>query len=151
MTQPQYPPDLAFTVFGLAKTAGSKKAINIPGRARPIVTDDTGAKGKAWRSQVADAGKAAMRDRPLYRCPLLVRFVFYTPRPKGHFTAKGVVKAAADAVPMKRPDVLKLARAAEDALSGIVWHDDACIVDEILAKRWGEPARLEVVIRRVFA
>jgi Holliday junction resolvase RusA-like endonuclease len=47
-----------------------------------------------------------------------------------------------------RPDVLKLARAAEDALTGIVWRDDSQIVHETLAKVYGEPERLEVAVRR---
>ena len=40
--------------------------------------------------------------------------------------------------------MLKLARAVEDALTGIVWRDDAQIVDEQLSKVYGEPARVEV-------
>jgi len=37
-------------------------------------------------------------------------------------------------------------RAVEDALKGVVYVDDAQIVSELLDKRWGEPARVEVVI-----
>lgn len=49
--------------------------------------------------------------------------------------------------PATRPDVLKLARCAEDSLTGIVWRDDAQIVEEHLFKYWGEPARVEIEIK----
>ena len=38
------------------------------------------------------------------------------------------------------PDVLKLARGVEDALTGIVWRDDAQIVNESLNKVVGAAA-----------
>lgn len=43
--------------------------------------------------------------------------------------------------------MLKLARAAEDALTGILWRDDAQICDEVIRKRYGEPARVEIEVR----
>ena len=79
-----------------------------------------------------------------------VEFVFHRRRPKGHFGSgrnAGVVKASAPAHPTSRPDVLKLARAAEDALTGIVWHDDAAIVDERLRKVWGDREGCTVTVR----
>jgi Holliday junction resolvase RusA-like endonuclease len=43
---------------------------------------------------------------------------------------------ANDLYPISKPDVLKLARAAEDALTGIIWSDDALIVQEHLYKAY---------------
>jgi Holliday junction resolvase RusA-like endonuclease len=45
--------------------------------------------------------------------------------------------------------VLKLARAVEDALTGVVWRDDAEIVAEGLAKLYGTPERVEISITEV--
>jgi Holliday junction resolvase RusA-like endonuclease len=44
---------------------------------------------------------------------------------------------------------LKLARAAEDALTQVIWRDDSQIVSEVLLKVYADsnPARLEVTIR----
>lgn len=140
--------DIEFTVYGVPATAGSKRAFMPKNGSRPIVVDDSGRKGKEWRSVVQDAALEVFSG-PLLDCPLLVRFVFYEPRASGHFGTgrnSGKLKASAPGYPAKRPDVLKLARAVEDALTGIVWKDDARIVDEILAKRYGEPARCEVTI-----
>jgi len=44
--------------------------------------------------------------------------------------------------------VLKLARAVEDALTGVIWADDAQIVDEVIRKRYGRPC-LQIWIRPV--
>ena len=45
--------------------------------------------------------------------------------------------------------LLKLTRAVEDALTGLVWRDDAQVVDEVLSKRYGAPERVEVRVWRV--
>ena len=44
------------------------------------------------------------------------------------------------------PDLDKLARCAVDALTGIVLKDDALISELALAKRYGDPERLEVEV-----
>ena len=47
------------------------------------------------------------------------------------------------------PDIDKLARCALDALTGIVFRDDAQIVDLHATKRYGEPERAELTIREL--
>jgi Holliday junction resolvase RusA-like endonuclease len=44
------------------------------------------------------------------------------------------------------PDTLKLARAVEDALSGIVWVNDSRIVDERIRKRWGDRSAVRIKV-----
>lgn len=142
---------IKFTVHGNPQTAGSKRAFAFKRRDGSLgsqVTDDN-PKGKAWRSQVVDAARQVFGG-DLLRGPLGVSFTFFRPRPKGHFgTGRNAdkLKASAPDHPTTKPDVLKLARCAEDALTGVVWADDAQIVDESLSKRYGEPARMEVVVR----
>lgn len=143
--------EIKFAAYGMPATAGSKRALPLRKDGvfvRSIIVDDAGAKGKSWRSAVQDAARDVFSG-DLLRGPLLVRFVFYMPRPKGHLNSKGLVKPSAPQYPAKKPDALKLARAVEDAITGIIWADDAQIVDEILAKRYGEPARCEIVIREL--
>lgn len=139
---------IAFTVYGEAKPAGSKRAFTHPHTGRPILTDDSGKAGKDWRRAVADAAAEAAPPE-LLRDALEVTFTFYRLRPKSHHRTganAALLRDSAPAYPITRPDVLKLARAAEDAMSGVVYADDAQIVDEHLHKRYGHPARLEVVI-----
>lgn len=139
---------LTVTVYGTARPAGSKRAF-IRGK-RAIVTD-ANPNAKPWKQQVAQIAGEAMGDRPLLEGALRVSFIFVVPRPKGHFTTTGSLSAAGrrKPYPTVKPDVLKLARAVEDALSGVVYRDDAQIVDERLVKHYGEPERVEISVRPI--
>lgn len=131
---------IAFTVYGEAKPAGSKRAFVNPKTGKPIITDDTGKAGRVWRNDVQAAAREAYAG-PLLDEPLWVTMTFYRTRPKSHYRTNGELKASAPRVPTTRPDTLKLARAVEDALTGILWRDDALIVDEPLHKRFAEDGR----------
>lgn len=138
---------ISFTVHGQPATAGSKRGFYNAKARRVIITDDS-EKSRPWKALVADAAVAAMPGPELLTGPLEVVFDFYVPRPKGHYGARGV-KPSAPAFPAVKPDVLKLARAVEDALTGIVWRDDAQIVMETITKRYGEPARVEILVTQI--
>jgi Holliday junction resolvase RusA-like endonuclease len=133
---------LAFTVHGSPAPAGSKKAVPI-GKRWGVV--DANPKAKGWKVQVAQHAGIAMQGRELYRGPLKLTLRFYVRRPKSHYAASGLVRPAAPEHPTSKPDVLKLARGVEDALTGVVYGDDAQIVTEFLAKRYG-PERVEIVV-----
>ena len=77
--------------------------------------------------------------------PLKVTMTFYRPRPIAHYKADGTVKPGMPAAPTQRPDVLKLARAIEDALTGVIYEDDSSIVEEHLFKKWAPTRELEGV------
>jgi Holliday junction resolvase RusA-like endonuclease len=151
---------ITFTVYGAAQTAGSKQSFvplhrttKQPFRNKNggivVSTVDDNPKSKGWKKTVAKAAKEVFRG-PLLEGPLIATFRFYRPRPKNHFAKFGLSKAGAQSLaPDTRPDVLKLTRAAEDALNGIIYADDSQIVEEHLYKHWGEPARLEVEIKQM--
>lgn len=139
---------IAFTVIGKAQPAGSKRGFRHPGTGRVLVVD-ANKNSKPWQSVVAAAGHDAMDGRRLLDGPLHVRIVFFTPRPQGHYGSgrnRAVLRASAPLFPTTRPDVLKLARGVEDALTGVCWRDDSLIVIERLEKHYGEPARAVVEI-----
>lgn len=153
---------ITFTVFGEARPAGSKRAMPIYRRGvngRQLVTRANGSpviaviddnpKSKDWKQQVAHAARQSYRG-DLIDGPLKVSLCFYRARPKGHFGSKGLnSKGRGSMAPTTKPDVLKLARGVEDALTGVVWRDDAQIVAEVLTKDWGEPARCEITIESI--
>lgn len=142
---------LTFEVFGTPQPAGSKRAFTWrarDGRSGTSVVD-ANPKAKDWKMTVAAAAGAAYQGA-LLEGPLAVTFEFELPRPQGHFGTRGL-KPSAPSHPTVKPDVLKLARAVEDALSGIVYRDDSQIVCERLEKRYGERARLVVTIERPWA
>jgi Holliday junction resolvase RusA-like endonuclease len=96
---------------------------------------------KSWRHAVASAAAQAYSGPLLTTQAVCMSIVFYRPRPTGHFgTGKnaGVLKPNAPEFPTTRPDTLKLARAIEDALTGVIWKDDSQVVYHRLAKRWGD-------------
>lgn len=107
---------------------------------------------KPWREAVKHAALEVVGDdfTPLDG-PLLVSMVFSFARPKGHFGTgrnAGVLRAGVPMWPYGKPDLSKLARATEDALTGIVWSDDSRVVEyELLAKRYDVLAGPGCVIR----
>lgn len=153
---------ITFTVFGHAETAGSKRSFVLMDkktgqpRTRPngsiiVNTVDDNPKGRSWKESVARAAlEARLGEADLLTGALRVTMRFYRPRPQSHYGKSGLnAQGKASIAPATRPDVLKLARCAEDALSGIAFADDAQIVEEHLFKFWDEPARLEVEIEQL--
>lgn len=134
---------IAFTVYGKPEPAGSKRGFHRGGRTMIV---DANAKARPWKALVTDAAIGAMNEQvKLLAGPLLVTLRFYVQRPKGHYGARGL-RPSAPSHPTVKPDVLKLARAVEDALTGIVYRDDSQIVCELLEKHYGDPARVEITI-----
>jgi Holliday junction resolvase RusA-like endonuclease len=110
------------------------------------VTDDAGERNRQWKQTVAFFAKKAYPWSPLTE-PLRVCFRFVMPRLKGHFGSgrnAGVLKPGAPRCPTVKPDVSKLVRAAEDACTGILWADDALIVEQYASKVYGEKPGLEL-------
>lgn len=152
-----------FTVLGIAQTAGSKRSYvpldkntkepyRRPNGGIVVSTVEDNPKSKSWRQDIALAARRAYRG-PLLSGALSVSMAFYRPRPQGHFGKQSLNKKGRETpYPISKPDVLKHARAAEDALTKVLWVDDAQIVDECLFKRWcepGEPARTEIMIEEI--
>lgn len=154
---------VAFHVVGRPQPAGSKRAFPIV-RKHGIgvaVTDDN-PHARSWKGDVAAAGHEAMaraggtargadydQATPLLAGPLGLAVTFTLARPKGHFGTgrnAGAVKASAPFYPTVKPDCTKLLRAVEDALTGVVWRDDAQVVEQSVTKRYGEPEGAAVVV-----
>lgn len=134
-------------VYGAPVPQGSKdKGINRhTGKA---YIKESGVNHKVWREAVKSAALDVMRnlDRdPIpMGVPVDVFMAFYFPRPKSHFLpagkrgrAKPELKAAAPMWVTRRPDVSKLVRAVEDALTDAgVWYDDSQVVTMYVSKEY---------------
>lgn len=147
---------IEFFIPGVARPGGSKKAFAIRNRSGAIVTRANGspvivitddAKGnKEWKQQCAIFAKQYFAGPPLTG-PLRVSFAFVRTRTKAHFKSNGQVKDwALIERPVQKPDVTKLVRAAEDALTGICWVDDSQIVEQFASKDFGDTPGLKVTI-----
>lgn len=122
---------IQFFVPGIPTPAGSKRAFVVKGK--PVLTDSSGAKGKHWRAAVQLAAATACTV-PL-EGPLGLFLVFKMTRPAGHSGQHGL-KRSAPMYPVVRPDTTKLVRAVEDAMTGIVWKDDAQVVWQTAVKEY---------------
>lgn len=148
--------DIRFVVLGLPQPAGSKRAFPFKrGNGKlGVAVSDANPKSRDWKNSVrSEAASVLGEGFPLLAGPLHVEMAFTLPRPKGHFGSgrnAQQVKASAPQFPAGKPDVLKLARAVEDALSSVVWRDDAQIVSELLLKRYGEPAAVSIMVKELF-
>lgn len=105
------------------------------------VTDDNPA-SKAWQRAVADAARTHFVGAPAAECALEFEFEFSVYRPESHWGSgrnAHLLRDLAPARPIVRPDALKYARGTEDALTGIVWRDDAQVVRLVVEKRYAVP------------
>ncbi len=145
---------IEFTVHGQPQPAGSKRgfAFKRQNGSTGVAISDANPKSGEWKRYVK---LAASSNRPdgLILGPVSVSFKFVRVRPGGHFNSKGELNKAGreKPYPISKPDALKLARGVEDALTGVIWQDDAQIVEEHLSKVWGEAPGVRVVIETLDA
>lgn len=154
--------DIRFFVPGIPAPGGSKSAFvptnKVTGEpfrknGRIIVNVvESGKHTKAWRQDVAAAAMLSMKAHNLVPLTgaLEIELLFHMPRPKSHYRSDGVrLRPGAPSQHVIRPDVLKLARSTEDALTGKVYADDAQIVKETLEKAFSDRAGCWVCVREV--
>ena len=116
-----------FEVYGKPQPAGSKRAFVNPKSGRAIVTD-ANAKSKPWKQEVAAVAHQAMAGRGVFTGPVRMLLEFHVARPKGHYGTgrnAAVLKGSAPRHPTSKPDVTKLIRGVEDAMTGVVYRDDS--------------------------
>jgi Holliday junction resolvase RusA-like endonuclease len=142
---------VSFTVYGRPQPAGSKRAVKHPHTGQTMVIDANKAAGP-WKQQVAGAAAAALPNGIMFEKgePVLLRVAFYLARPLNHFGTgrnNGRLKDSAPAFPTVMPDATKLIRGLEDALTGVVWRDDAQVVIQHAEKRYAlERERTEILV-----
>ena len=126
-----------FFVPGKPATAGSKKAIYNKHAGKTFIID-TCKRNKSWKKTIKDRAKKLCCDENIQNTAkgaIGINMIFVLERPKFHFNKKGV-RPQAPTSPIVKPDVLKLARAVEDALTGVLYNDDAQITVEHLEKKY---------------
>jgi crossover junction endodeoxyribonuclease RusA len=125
-------PTLRIVVYGSPAPQGSKSFkgtfVGKDGRTHGIMAESS-KKVRPWREDVKAAALLVRDGRPPLDGPLKVRMVFTLPKPASSPKTRRTY-------PMRKPDVSKLARSTEDALTDAgIWTDDARVVEyERLAK-----------------
>jgi Holliday junction resolvase RusA-like endonuclease len=84
-------------------------------------------------------------NRPPITNPISVKFTFFTPIPNSYSKKK---KLALDGkLNHKRPDLSNYIKFYEDALNGIIWQDDALIVEIYAQKIYSLSGKTEILIK----
>lgn len=121
------PAALRIVVYGSPAPQGSKKFVGMVGGRGMLV--ESSKRVKPWRADVKEAALAARNGAAPMDGPLVLRMVFTLPKPSSAPKRRRTY-------PMRKPDLSKLLRSTEDALTdaGVI-ADDARIVEvERLAK-----------------
>lgn len=130
---------LGFTVLGVAAPQGSFRAMISKGTGKAFLQQSS-KRTMPWRQEVAavaaDACEGAEGAWPV-NGPVGLRVSFFLPRPTGHAGKRGL-RPSAPRFPATKPDLSKLVRAIEDALTGIVFSDDARIVWQRVEKLYAD-------------
>jgi len=124
-----------FSVKGTPQPKGSARAFVRNGRA--IVTSANPAV-KTWEDTI----RFVLQEWPhgVLAGPVALEMTFTLVRPPS-------VSPKRRPQPTVKPDVSKLFRCAEDAMTGIVWHDDAQVTEATVRKIYGETPGLRCEIR----
>lgn len=134
--------ELALFVGGVEAVAkGNMRAFIPKGWSRAVVTDTGGKELRAYENQVRNAARVEMQRRGLqtaHHQPFSVELCFFQPRPDKDMDRHGQLAKSARSTPWVKPDLDKLQRGALDALTKIVWDDDARVVRLVVEKRFAD-------------
>jgi Holliday junction resolvase RusA-like endonuclease len=106
----------------------------------------------AWRSDIRTAVGELALEGTYWELPVAVNIRFTMPRPSGHYLPANSRRAArqlrpdAPKYPTGKPDIDKLERAVLDALSGLVYRDDAQVVHVEKCKVYGERPGADITV-----
>lgn len=128
---------ISFTVAGTPVTQGSKNAYIVGNRA--IVVNVNHKKLTAWRAIIALTAKNMGVEMIEKGRGVSMAITFYLSRPRYHYRKNGKLNPAyANAHFAKAPDLSKLVRAAEDALTRVAYYDDSQIVRMTCEKKYSD-------------
>lgn len=139
---------IQFTVNARPEPQGSSKGFVLPGkngaRPRAIITS-ANPKLKPYRQELTHTAMALLDSLGIQvpfagkHVPVSVKMDFYLEKPAS-------VAKKRDRLVVK-PDLSKLIRSTEDALTGILYADDAQIVAGWFGKHYGTPERVEIMVQ----
>jgi Holliday junction resolvase RusA-like endonuclease len=112
---------IEFFVIGTPAPQGSKRFVGTNKAGRGILVESS-RKVRPWRMDVKAAAEAMREAHGTITGPIVVSMIFTLPKPAS-------APKKRQTWPDKKPDVSKLARSTEDAITDAgLWEDDARIV-----------------------
>lgn len=98
-----------------------------------------------YKAQLAESAQFMYHDEPLAG-PLVLRATFYRPIQKSISKKEHRRRANGEVMPTMKPDLSNYLKAFEDGLNGILWEDDAQIVEEAIRKAYSDNPRVELEV-----
>lgn len=129
--------EISFTVYGIAAGKGSTTSRFVPERGRTFTHSPKNTQN--WERLVKDVAQQHVPPDGLLDGPLQMQLRFYLPKPKSAPKRRRTW-------PDKKPDLDKLIRAVGDALTGVIYTDDARIVTITASKDYGVTPRVEIAV-----
>ena len=100
---------------------------------------------RQYQQWLRQAAAEAMNGVPPLDCPVSMTLIAFMPIPKSSLRKAERALAERELLPhCRRPDLTGLLKAIEDALTQVVWTDDARVAEHHLAKRYSPRPRLEI-------
>lgn len=112
-----------------------------------IVRTYTPAKTRSYEAEIrAIAAEQWGQREPLGRVPIWFRATAYRSIPASFSRKQRARALAGDLLPLTKPDSSNCLKAAEDALEGVVYSNDSCIISSRCDKYYSARPRLEIVV-----
>jgi len=106
----------------------------------------TAAKTKTYEQEIGDVAKKAMGSTEPLETPLTVCVYIRVPIPASYSKKRTQACLDGSEKPIKKPDADNVAKAALDAMNGIVYKDDSQIVNLHIRKTYAITGAIEVLV-----
>ena len=134
---------IAFEIPGPPIGKGRPRAFRMGNSVRMHTPEKTA----SYESMVKLAAHRAMQGAGLMAFPVALSIVVLHPIPKGWSKRKQESALAGTELPTTKPDADNVAKVIADACNGIVWVDDAQVVELHVSKRYSATPGVMVDVR----
>jgi len=124
--------NVSFVVYCKPEPQGSKNAFVIPGTNRAVVVDQGAKKLKPYRQEIMRTAMTEIASRPWApkHVAVMLKLNFQLLKPPSAKKSRRY--------PVVKPDIDKYARATIDSLTGVLFADDAQVVELHVKKEYAE-------------
>jgi Holliday junction resolvase RusA-like endonuclease len=140
-------PFVVFEVPGEPRAWGRPGATIKWGRGRPYIHWYIPAPEAAYRKAIGWAARSAMRGKkPTSEAVAVLAHAFIGIPPSWHWLTRQKARSGA-LLPTGTPDADNLLKVCLDSVKGVIWNDDAQVVDARCIKRFSDKPALRIEIR----
>ena len=97
---------------------------------------------KQWADALANFAKREAVQSCPWKGPVCLQVAFFLPKSKGYPKTRDLYHTV-------KPDIDKLTRAIGDVLTGIIYHDDAQVVQMNVSKEYGNEPEVIITVYRL--